>query len=367
VQDDDDDALGRALDLRLGSTDIPLLLQDRRLGPSGEFVRDPDAADLFLGMLGATPMTNYLSEARLDAEARIYRFRLLNGASARVFRLAFVHDGLPRSFTIIGADGGLLARPIAAEEAFLGPGERLDVLLDLRAVPPGAQVLLRSLEFDPMRAGLAALCRTSAPEIGRNTASVAPGESAGGGFTAKPADGVALELLRIHVRSGGRYPASIPARLSEVPDIGTRQAQVRDFLLDHERMRWSINGVRFDMVKTQLSVERGAVEIWQFRNPPGGMPHPVHLHGFSFRMLERRGSPQQMLRLAVDGRGLTAAETGWKDTFVLWPGERVRVAIDFTHDYPGEQVYMLHCHNLEHEDQGMMLNVRIVPPGSRRT
>jgi suppressor of ftsI/bilirubin oxidase len=131
-------------------------------------------------------------------------------------------------------------------------------------------------------------------------------------------------------------------------------------------MRWAINGTRFDMLRTQLSVERGAVEIWQFRNPPGGMPHPVHMHGFPFRMLERRGSPAHARRLAVDDSGLAAAETGWKDTFLLWPGERVRLAIDLAHDYPGEQVYMLHCHNLEHEDQGMMLNVRIVPPGRTR-
>jgi suppressor of ftsI/bilirubin oxidase len=120
------------------------------------------------------------------------------------------------------------------------------------------------------------------------------------------------------------------------------------------------------MLKTQLSVQKDTVEIWEFRNPPGGMPHPVHLHGFPFRMLERRGSPELVRRLAVDKSGLAAQETGWKDTFVLWPGERVRVAIDFTHDYPGEQVYMLHCHNLEHEDQGMMLNVRIVPRSSAR-
>jgi suppressor of ftsI/bilirubin oxidase len=151
-----------------------------------------------------------------------------------------------------------------------------------------------------------------------------------------------------------------------VPEIAIRGARTRDFLLDHDRLRWSINGVRFDMLKTQLAVERDSTEVWIFRSPPNGMPHPVHLHGFPFRMLDRRASPEQVRRLAVGKHGLSAAETGWKDTFMLWPGERVRIAVDFTHDYPGEQVYMLHCHNLEHEDQGMMLNVRIVPPRSSR-
>lgn len=365
VQDEDDDALARALDLKLGVTDIPLLLQDRRIDAEGNFARNPDAADLFLGMVGATAVVNYLRGAELAASPRIYRLRLLNGASARVLRLALVHEDKALAFTTIGADGGLLAQPLRIEEAFLGPGERLDVLLDLRGLPPGAQVVLRSLGFDAMRDALGELCRSTPAALASGikaqpgAASALAPESA----ATRASDGAALDLLRIVVAAGPPYERATPPRLSDLPAIGTRGAKVRSFLLDHQRMRWSINGVRFDMLKTQLSVARDAVEIWEFRNPPGGMPHPVHMHGFPFRMLERRGSPEQVRRLALDGSGLAAPETGWKDTFLLWPGERVRVAIDFTHDYAGEQVYMLHCHNLEHEDQGMMLNVRIVPRG----
>src|SRR5690606_16750814 len=154
-------------------------------------------------------------------------------------------------------------------------------LLDLRGVPPGNEVVLRSLDFDPMRDALAALCRTS-------PASVAGAPAAR--EAAAPADGAALDLLRIRVHAGPAYDGRIPSRISDVPALAARKPRVRDFLLDHARMRWTINGARFEMLRTQLSVERGAVEIWQFRNPPGGMPHPVHMHGFPFRMLERRGS-----------------------------------------------------------------------------
>jgi suppressor of ftsI/bilirubin oxidase len=38
----------------------------------------------------------------------------------------------------------------------------------------------------------------------------------------------------------------------------------------------------------------------------------------------------------------------------------VRVAVDFTLPFPGPQSYRFHCHNLEHEDGGMMLPVLIV-------
>ena len=372
VEDEESDALSRALDLKLGVTDVALLLQDRRLDADGRFVRSLEVADLFLGYLGTEPLVNYAAHASLVATPRIYRLRLLNGSSARIYRLAFTLEDKAFAFHVIGCDGGLLERPIAAEEAFLAPGERLDVLLDLRTVAPQSQLRLRSLEFDAMRATLAELCTTrpaqaalarhaahgTAPAAGAPAPDLAPKPSA---------DGSALDLLRIDVVVGSAYRRSIPATLSRPPEIDPRQARVRTFELDHERLQWRINGVRFDMLATQVAVTRGSIEIWEMRNPPGGMPHPMHFHGFPFRVLDRRGSPEQVRRIAVDERGLSAAETGWKDTVVVWPGERVRVALDFSHDFPGEQVYMLHCHNLEHEDQGMMLNVRIVPPVGTRT
>ena len=39
--------------------------------------------------------------------------------------------------------------------------------------------------------------------------------------------------------------------------------------------------------------------------------------------------------------------------------ESVKIAIDFRHPYATEQIYLFHCHNLEHEDGGMMLRVSV--------
>jgi FtsP/CotA-like multicopper oxidase with cupredoxin domain len=50
-------------------------------------------------------------------------------------------------------------------------------------------------------------------------------------------------------------------------------------------------------------------------------------------------------------------EAGSKDTVLLLPGERVEVAVRFA-EYPG--LFLLHCHNLEHEDAGMMSNFRVL-------
>ena len=368
IEDEESDALAQALDLRLGTTDIPLLLQDRRLDADGRFVRSMEVADLFLGYLGAQPLVNFAANANLVAVPRIYRLRLLNGSSARIYRLALIAGERVLPLHVIGTDGGLLERAITAEEAFLAPGERLDVLIDLRAVAPQSTVTLRSLEFDAMRDTLATLCSTrpaqsAIPSHGAHARSSAPSAQP----AQKPiADGAAFDLLTMAVVEGPQYRRHIPVKLSQPPRIDVDGLRVRTFDLDHERMQWRINGVRFDMLATQVTVERGSREIWEIRNPPGGMPHPMHFHGFPFRVLDRKGSPEAVRRIAVDQRGLSPAETGWKDTVLVWPGERVRFALDFSHDFPGEQVYMLHCHNLEHEDQGMMLNVRIVPPRGTR-
>jgi blue copper oxidase len=44
---------------------------------------------------------------------------------------------------------------------------------------------------------------------------------------------------------------------------------------------------------------------------------------------------------------------------LVWPGETVTIAVSFAHPFQAEQLYLLHCHILEHEDAGMMLNVRV--------
>jgi blue copper oxidase len=103
-------------------------------------------------------------------------------------------------------------------------------------------------------------------------------------------------------------------------------------------------------------VRKGTTEVWEFRNEERSMPHPMHIHGVRFRVLERTNSPEQVAELAVDEAGRTAAELGWKDTVLVWPGETVQVAMNFSHGFEGDQLYLLHCHILEHEDAGMMIN-----------
>ena len=63
--------------------------------------------------------------------------------------------------------------------------------------------------------------------------------------------------------------------------------------------------------------------------------------------------------MVVDEKGRLVTDLSLKDTVFLWPGESVECAMDFSHGFEGEQLYMFHCHKLEHET-AMMLTLRVV-------
>ena len=171
--------------------------------------------------------------------------------------------------------------------------------------------------------------------------------------------GAKFNILKLVVAAGERVMAKLPQSLSQIVPIELKGAKQRAIKLSLKGMDFLINGKTFNMNEIVFDVKRGSREIWSISNPKVGMPHPIHLHGFSFQVIERLQSPKQILAIAKFGKGRTVSDLGWKDTVLVWPGETVRVVIDFTHDFPGDQIYMVHCHNLEHEDAGMMINYRV--------
>lgn len=339
VQDPEEIALEDALDLKLGETDIPLLIQDKRFTQDGALAYAPGAHDNFLGYCGDQVLVNLTPSPFLDCASRLYRFRLVNGSNARIYRLAFMHGETPLEFTVIGADGGLLEKPVTAHEVFLSPSERADVVLDLRHAALGEHVMLASLPFDAMHFSHGKTKPAPATDI--------------------PVNGAALDLMLIRVTRKARYDKVLPQALSQIDTAEPADAPERRFAFDHAKGRWRINGQSYRMTDTAFSVDRGAREVWEFRNTGAAMPHPVHVHGFQYRVLDRKGSPEHVKRLAIDERGLAATELGWKDSVLLWPGEKIRLLMDFSHPHHGDQVYMLQCHNLEHETHGMMVNFRV--------
>jgi suppressor of ftsI/bilirubin oxidase len=354
IEDDDERALRAALDVAPGTTEIPLVLQDRRAGAG----YSPAPADLTHGVLGDELFVNGAHCPYLDVATRLYRFRILNAANARTLSLAFrTAAGTPIPFALIGNDGGLLPAPVQCTQAFIATAERVDVLVDLRHAAIGDTVRLETLAFDAMHAEGAMSAPADNTAMGHATPErTVDADHAHDGTWPEGAPRPLLEL-RVHKRVA--YDRRIPDRLSAIARIDTTNAPERPFRLGFAKGRWRINDRVFEMGVTPIEVARGTVETWLLRNYHTSMPHAMHLHAFAFAVQARETSPDAVAALAVDPQGRLATDLGRKDTVLVWPGESVRIAIDFTHPFPGPQTYMFHCHNLEHEDGGMMLGVAV--------
>src|SRR4029453_10626270 len=167
-----------------------------------------------------------------------------------------------------------------------------------------------------------------------------------------------LVQFRIRATDSGSSPA-LPERLSRMPPLVAASSDERPLRLGFAKGRWRINDRVYDSQVTPIEVARGASETWLLRNYHTSAPHAMHLHGFQFRVLERETSPDQLAPLTIDARGRLPTDLGFKDTVLVWPGESVRIAIDFRLPFGDAQIYLVHCHNLDHEDAGMMLRVKV--------
>ena len=367
VEDEDEGKLTEALDLRLGETDVPLLIQDKVLDESGNIVYVP-------GVMRKVILINLTPNPYLEVGTRIYRFRVLNGSNARTYRLAFTKVGedefLP--YQIIGTDGGLLERPRETSEVFLSPAERMDVLLDLSSFEVGEELALRSLPFDPMHHEHetkmnGGMDHMEHMDMGHHNHMGHHEHMDHHVSPTQLSDGSAFYLLKLVVTDKMDYSRSVPETLSTMPQLdlsgATRRPITVSMTTDDRGMQWLINGKTHEMDEFPIVVQRGAKEIWEIHNDEKSMPHPMHIHGFQFRVLERAGTPEQLAHLVVDEKGRLVTDLGFKDTVLVWPGETIKWFIVFSHDFEGEQLYMFHCHILEHET-AMMLNLKVVDPQS---
>jgi spore coat protein A len=157
--------------------------------------------------------------------------------------------------------------------------------------------------------------------------------------------GDAGAVMRFRVARRGSDDSRVPQQLSRIEPLRPgRGARTRAWsfrrAVTGEHPGWLVDGRAFDPGRIDAGVRLGEVEIWRFTSD---LHHPVHVHLDPFQVLTRRG--------ARPG----PHDAGWKDTVDLAPNESVDVAVRFT-DYPGR--YLVHCHNLEHEDMAMMAAFR---------
>jgi spore coat protein A len=314
----------RQLNLPRGPYEVPLVIYDRHLQSDGQLIY-PVSADpahpWIPEVLGEVPLVNGKIFPYLDVEARRYRFRLLNAANGRLFRITLPEDVEVHQ---IGTDQGLLSAPVPITRLQLAAGERADVVIDF-APHLGRQLLLTDDAFP---------------------------------------------LMQFRVReSTAREPSTLPSILRDVPPIPPSSAvQTRRLTLNEETrgsgksMGMLLNNTPWHMPVTERPV-LGTTEIWELVNLTDDI-HPIHLHLVRFQILDRRRFDvyqyiaRGVLLYTSAATPPDPNEIGWKDTVRVNAGTVTRIIIPFL-GYAGR--YVWHCHNLEHEDNEMMRPYDILP------
>jgi FtsP/CotA-like multicopper oxidase with cupredoxin domain len=307
--------------------DIPLVLTDKILAPDGSLVHDVNNFD---GHLGDVFTVNGKAQPKFTVERRKYRFRILNGSTARWWELR-LSNGEP--LLQVGADTWLLGEaviPVTFDEdgpprvgtVRLGNAERADVIIDFSKVQ-GNEVFLENIL--PQDKG-----RRPEDEV------VIPGTPL-----------VKFVIKDSPVADDVTIAVGTPLRPHK-PILEEEIVATRVFEFDRNGGKWTINSLPYDPHKDDAAPVQQTAERWVLKNPAGGWAHPIHIHleGFHIQRSSLHPVPPQ--------------ESFLKDTVKLEPGEIVEILIKFR-SFDGR--YVFHCHNIEHEDLAMMgiFNVNATP------
>ncbi len=309
----------KALNLPSGNYELPLVIQDKRLDANGTTLYAPTLEEVMIGYMGETVTVNGVNAPFQNVATRMYRLRIVNGSNGRIYNLALSNGN---SFMVIGSDGGLLPAPETVTSLLLAPGERADLLVDFSKTAMNSEVFLQSNSFS--------------------------GVNSQGSQTFK--------ILKFTVNKAETDTFKMPVLLNTITALSAAKTRTFDIGVAMDmagghggsmamKGMHTINGKVFNSDRIDESVTLNSTEIWEFDNTNGDEPHPMHLHGTFFQVISRTG-----------GRGnILPHEKGLKDTVLVMPGEKVRIIVKF------ERIgkFVFHCHNLEHEDDGMMLNFEV--------
>lgn len=305
-----------------GTDDFPIILMDRKYLPSGDFN---------LSALGDSMLVNGVPNPYLNVPAQVVRLRVLNGSNARTFNLGFSDN---RNFQVIASDGGLIAAPYTTNRLLMTNGERYEILLNLTGQQGDSVYLVN---------------------YGAGFSNQTPG---GGGMQngSSPLNAADFSIMKFRVVAQTGSPVTnIPGTLLPVsPWLESNVNVTRNKNITGmgtiEMGNFPINGLQFDMNIINDTMYLDDIELWRVVNS-SNFGHPMHIHDISFYMLRVNGSPPP------------PHMQGLKDVFLVMPGDTVEFITKFEHFVNDTIPYMFHCHNLAHEDMGMMTSfIVILPP-----
>jgi spore coat protein A len=307
-------------------------------------------------------LVNGVPWPNMKVERRKYRFRILNASVSRSYAWR-LSTGDP--LVVVGTDGGLIPAPQAVGSFRHGMAERYEVVIDFSKYKIGQKIQLlndspkNNIDFDTMK------------------------------------NVMQFEVVRDPVVVNGEVPYNqLPAQLNDNPDVMSLKAsdasRTHNFKFERKNGHWTVNGetwedvILSDYARVVANPGVGETQIWELENKSGGWFHPVHIHLIDFKILDRNGKPP------------LPHELGPKDVVYVGENEKVRVIMKFDDtrgrnidlklredDYakrkaagelepdeaepvilpPRTGRYMMHCHNLVHEDHDMMVQFQVGPAG----
>ncbi len=324
-----------------GEYDVPLVISDAMFARDGSLAyMDRDHS----GLWGDIIMVNGVPWPYHTVERRFYRFRVLMATLARSMNMRFVNTRTRATLPVyvVAGDGGVMVPQRVKNWRHAG-AERYEVMVDFRSCAPGDKVELRNSSAKNNRdfkyTGLVMQFRvgSSSSEPRWNTVRTPPASE--------------INVVMSKFAGASRRTRRIDLEHDDITN---------EFLING--MSWKdIQAGGWNAFTDEGDPPRpGDYEIWEIENKSGGWYHPLHIHLVDFKILRRRGG---------SGR-VEPWERGPKDTVYVGEGEIVEVLVHYEmppKQYPdgrstgqagatGDQGgrYMIHCHNLSHEDHDMM-------------
>jgi FtsP/CotA-like multicopper oxidase with cupredoxin domain len=354
-----------------GITDIPLILTEKRF-----CALDAQGRNEMVNAAGGDKwVVNGSIQPKMTVRNRKYRFRILStGPTTAQWDLNLIGPtGDIETMTCIATDANFLEHPIPVDaganaantNAIEGtvietPGairvnvaERYDVIIDFGEYNPGDKLYLID------------------GAVGR-TQSVNPGNVNPPGLP--PGLNIGKVLMRFDVvEREWWFPQDtppIPQTLCQYPPQCTPNTTftwnfTRDPANANPRF-FRINDRVFDPDVPQHCVIKGTCEEWLINNNtpnadgPTNWAHPVHIHFEEFQILKRFARNSAGVSVEVP---VPALSDGRKDVTKVEAGEGALIRMQFR-DYLGD--YLIHCHNMGHEDAFMMVHWVIVPDAAAK-
>lgn len=293
-----------------GYDDIPLVVQSRVFNDRGqmlEYGRVYNHMSAMMGVHGNEIVINGQIALQLTVPSGWIRLRLLNGSNSSVFEFA-LEDGA--NFYQIASDLSLLPVPQKMRSLRLLTGQRAEIMIDSSQFQYN-ELWLRLLDphdHSPSNQSSVAL-----------SIAVDPSQKATG------------SLPNVLIDEGRDWESAIS---------GARQRNIGLEMSGMMMMSrgYSINGQQYSPKTSLFSAVQGSYEVWNISS--NMLAHSFHAHGVRFRILSSPFAPQ--------------GSEGWFDTVDVEEGRISQVLVYFPQPSTESKGFMLHCHMLEHEENGMM-------------